>query len=169
MTPSADADRNGTTSPSPFIGFEGTVLPEWIDANRHMNVAWYDHVFDIAESTLFAAFGIDENYIARSNHGMFRLEKTIRYERELIEGDRLRVDSRVESSDGRLVRHFHELWAEGRGVRAATARYVSIHVDLSVRKPARITDPMVMQPLQRLADEHALLPPPVERQPKRPA
>jgi acyl-CoA thioester hydrolase len=162
VTHAADADREEPASSAPFVGFEGSVLPGWIDANRHMNVSWYDHVFDMAESSLFSAFGVDEGYIARTNHGMFRLEKHLRYEKELVEGDRLRVDSRIVSSDGRLLRHFHELWSDSRGVRAATAGYVSIHVDLNARKPARITDPSVIAPLRKLASEHALLPPPDE-------
>jgi acyl-CoA thioester hydrolase len=164
LTQTANADRNVTSQPSPFTGFEGQVLKDWIDANRHMNVAWYDHVFDMAESALFSVFGVDEDYIARSCHGMFRLEKRIRYEKELVEGDRLRVDSRIVSSDGRLLKHFHELWNESRGMRAATAYYVSIHVDLTKRKPAQISDPDVIEPLRRLAGEHAQLPEPQERQ-----
>ncbi|MBO6902140.1 MAG: thioesterase family protein [Rhizobiaceae bacterium] len=163
MTGAADADRNPYKAPSPFAGFRGTVLPDWIDANRHMNVAWYDHVFDKAESALFAAFGVDEDYIARTNHGMFRLEKHIRYEKELVEGDELRIDSRIDTTDGRLLKHFHELWSVSRNMRAATARYVSIHVDLSERKAVRVTDPLVVAPLREMASAHAQLPAPDER------
>ena len=158
MTQTANADQDVISPPLPFTGFKGRVLPDWIDANRHMNVAWYDHVFDMAESALFCAFGVNEGYIARTRHGMFRLEKSIHYEKELVEGEQLRIDSRIVSCDGRLLKHFHELWNESRGMRAATARYVSIHVDLATRKPARIADPDVIAPLRRLASEHARLP-----------
>lgn len=146
-------------APGPFIGFEGRVEPAWIDANRHMNVAWYDHVFDMAETRLFAAFGIDEAYIHRVQHGMFRLEKRIRYEREAVEGDLLRVESRIVSSDERLLRHVHELFNLTTGVRAGIAEYVSIHVDLSKRRSTWIADPSVLALLRGLAARHALLPP----------
>lgn len=146
-------------APRPFIGFEGRVEPTWIDVNRHMNVAWYDHVFDIAETGLIAAFGIDDDYIRANGRTIYRLEKRIRYERELLEGDGLRVESRIVSNDERLLRHFHELLNLTKGVRAAAAEYVSIHVDLAKRKSARITDPAVLEPLRELAARHAILPP----------
>jgi len=145
-------------APRPFIGFEGRVEPAWIDANRHMNVTWYDHVFDRAETALFAAFGVDEAYIHRFQHGMFRLEKRIRYEREAVEGDLLRVESRIVSCDERLLRHAHELINLTKGARAGMAEYVSIHVDLSKRKSARVTEPSVLAPLRGLAALHARLP-----------
>ena len=149
--------------PRPFIGFEGRVEPAWIDVQRHMNVAWYDHVFDAAESALYSAFGMDEAYIARARYGMFRLEKRIRYEREAVEGDLLRVETRIAAFDGRLLRQMHVLFNLTRGVRAGTAEYVSIHVDLSKRKAARMTDPAVLAPLRELAARHAFLPSIAER------
>ncbi len=145
-------------APSPFVGFEGEVAADWIDVNGHMNVGWYDHVFDIAEAALFAAFGVDEDYVRRAAHGMFRLEKLIRYERELVLGDALRIEGRILSNDGRLVKHFHELLNLTKGVRAASASFVSIHVDLSRRKTAAVSDPAVLKPLNRLTAEHAELP-----------
>ena len=34
--------------PTPFDRYEGEVLPEWIDANGHMNLAYYIVLFDYA-------------------------------------------------------------------------------------------------------------------------
>lgn len=143
----------------PFRGFQGAVQSDWIDSNGHMNVGWYDHVFDVAESRLFEAFGVDEGYIARTRHGMFRVEKRIRYEKELLLGDALRIDSRILSSSGRVLRHAHELCNLTRGGRAAIAEYVSLHVDLSLRKSVPISDAAVTEPLRRLAEAHQSLPP----------
>lgn len=137
-----------------FVGYEGVVGDGWIDANDHMNVSWYDRVFDAAESQLFEAFGIDEAYIARTRHGMFRVEKTIRYERELLAGDRIRVTGRIAAFDGRGVRHTHELVNVATGRRAATATYASLHVDLSRRKVAAVADPDVLAALRALASAH---------------
>lgn len=145
--------------PAPYVGFEGAVEDGWIDVNGHMNVAWYDRVLDIAESNLFEAFGIYEGYTRRTNCGTFRVEKRIRYERELMPGDRLRVESRVATSDQRVLRIAHEIVNLTRGGRAAIAECVSLHVDLAIRRSARITDPLVLEPLTRMAAAHAQLPP----------
>ncbi len=137
-----------------FVGFEGVVGDDWIDFNGHMNVDWYDHVFDAAESQLFQSLGVDEAYVERTRHGMFRIEKAIRYERELLLGDRIRVTGRISAFDGRGVRHLHELVNVGTGVRAATATYASLHVDLSRRKVASVSDPEVLVALRALAEAH---------------
>ncbi|CAG0997347.1 MAG: hypothetical protein F9K19_25370 [Rhizobiaceae bacterium] len=137
-----------------FVGFEGVVGDDWIDFNGHMNVNWYDRVFDDAESRLFEAFGIDEASVGRTRHGMFRIEKAIRYERELLRGDRIRVAGRIAAFDGRGVRHVHQLVNVATGVRAATATYASLHVDLSRRKVAAVADLQVLAALRALAAAH---------------
>lgn len=144
------------TAPAFHVGFEGVVKPEWIDINEHMNVRWYDHVFDNAEHDLIEAIGISDPYIAASGFTIYRLEKRIRYERELLLGEQLLVKSRITFTDERILKHRHELLNLSRNIRAASAEYTSIHVDLSVRKSARISDPAILEPLRKLFAAHAV-------------
>lgn len=141
-----------------FVSFEGRVEAGWIDANGHMNVAWYDHVFDRAESTLFDAFGVNEDYITSRQLGMFRLEKRISYQNELVEGDLMRVESHIASRDNRLLHHVHQLFNLTRGNRAAAAQKLSIHVDLDRRKSASIVDPDILARLYALTCAPSALP-----------
>ncbi|WP_047146785.1 thioesterase family protein [Aquamicrobium sp. LC103] len=138
-----------------WTGTRVSVKPEWIDANRHMNVSAYDLVFDIAEKDFFAAFGVGDDYINRTEFSCFRLERLIRYERELLLDDPLEVRSRVAWTDYRKIHHFHELWNVRDGYRAAFADVVSVHVDLSLRKAATVELAEVRQPLEKFATEHA--------------
>jgi acyl-CoA thioester hydrolase len=39
---------------------EGSVLPEWIDNNDHMNLAYYVLLFDLATDTVYDALGIGQ-------------------------------------------------------------------------------------------------------------
>ena len=39
--------------PAPFDRYRGEVLPEWIDLNGHMNLAYYTVLFDYASDLLF--------------------------------------------------------------------------------------------------------------------
>lgn len=145
-------------APRPYVSFRGKVEPHWLDVNRHMNVSWYDHVFDIAESDLFEVFGIHDEYIRRTSYSFFRLEKSVRYERELMPDARLEARSVVLWTDLKRVHHFHELWNVDRNYRAASVEGLSIHVDLRLRKAARIVERDVADPLTRLSNEHARLP-----------
>lgn len=141
--------------------YRGRVLPEWVDANGHMNVSFYDRVFDEAEHALFATVGIQDEFIRRTGFSIFRLDKLIRYERELMGGDAIAVHSRVLWTDYRRVHAFHELVNTDAGYRAATNDALSIHVDLSRRKSAPITLPEVRIPLERIAAAHQGLPAPI--------
>ena len=154
----AEAAAPPAERPEPLISYRGRVAPNWVDVNRHMNVSWYDRVFDMAEHTLFEAFGIEDGYIARTRLSIFRLERLVRYERELLEADAIEVASRVVWTDFRRVHHFHELRNVAKGYRAASVDALSIHVDLRLRKSAPMSLPETTIPLARLAREHALLP-----------
>ena len=114
--------------PHPHVSFRGEVGPDWLDANEHMNVSWYDRVFDEAEMRFFVEFGIEENSIRETGLTFFRLEKLVGYERENMSGDAIEVRSRVIWTDFRRVHHFHEMWNLTRQYRAA-------HVD-AVEAPA---------------------------------
>ncbi len=143
--------------PLGVITYQGRVGKDWIDANDHMNVSWYDRVFDAAEKRFFEVFGIDDHYIQRTGLSFFRLERLVRYERELQLDDRLEARSHVVWTDFRRVHHFHELRNVGENFRAAWVDAVSIHVDLSLRKSVPISLPEVKTPLEQHFRDHSAL------------
>lgn len=156
----AGRDSSKCDQSSVLTTYSGRVLPGWVDANGHMNVSFYDRVFDEAEHDMFASFGIHDDYIHRTGLTIFRLDKLIRYERELMEGDAIAVHSRVIWTDFRRVHAFHEMMNVDASYRAATKDAISIHVDLSQRRSVTIALPEVRGPLERLAAAHAALPAP---------
>lgn len=135
--------------------YRGSVEADWIDANGHMNVSFYDHVFDLAERELFMRFGIGDSYIVARRKSVFRLEKLVTYERELKLGTRIEVHSHVVWTDMKRVHHFHELWNVDENHRAAADDALSIHVDLDLRRSARMSDSEVLLPLAKLAEAYA--------------
>ena len=48
---------------SPFVTNLKKVLPEWIDYNGHMNVAYYTLAFDDALDDFLDKIGIGEDYV----------------------------------------------------------------------------------------------------------
>ena len=71
--------RLNTSQAKPLSLYQGTVLPEWIDYNGHMNVAYYVLAFDHATDELFDYIGMDESYRAEQNCSMFTLELHVNY------------------------------------------------------------------------------------------
>lgn len=150
----------GIPADGPFVGVEGHVGPDVIDVNGHMNVLGFDKLFDAAENALFLAFGMGEPYLERTGKSMFRLEKLIRYERELFADDAIEIRSYLMATDMKRIHHVHELWSRETGQRSAIFDALSIHVDLTARRSTPITDAAARQSIAACAALHAALPRP---------
>ena len=126
-----------------------SVEPHYIDGNGHMNVAWYVHLFDRASWSFIAGFGLDEVSLRASNAGLFAVEQHLHYLSELHEGDALEVHTRLVDVGRKSLRLSHVMTDPKRGVVAATADLVGLHIDWTTRK----TRPFPDQLRQRLAAE----------------
>jgi acyl-CoA thioester hydrolase len=120
--------------PAPFNRYQGGVLPEWIDANGHMNLAYYIVLFDYATDTLFNAIGIGLDYKDRTNHGTFVAETHNLYERELLVGERVRIATQILGSDDKRLHLAHEMFSLATDQRAATQELMYLHIDLGARR-----------------------------------
>jgi acyl-CoA thioester hydrolase len=127
---------------APFERYEGEVLPAWIDANDHMNLAYYTVLFDYATDALFDAIGIGRQYKDSTGHGTFVVETHNLYERELLLGDRVRVSTQIVGMDGKRLHLAHEMFMLATGQRAATQELMYLHVNLSTRRVAPFPEEM---------------------------
>jgi acyl-CoA thioester hydrolase len=147
------------TIPAPFDRYEGEVLPEWIDANEHMNLAYYTVLFDYATDVLFDEIGIGRQYKEATNKGTFVVETHNLYERELLVGERVRVSTRILASDDKRLHLAHEMFMVTNGERTAAQELMFLHVDLSTRRVAPFPDD-VRGRVASAAAAHAYLPRP---------
>src|ERR1700688_1486000 len=118
--------------PAPYERFEGEVLPEWIDYNGHMNLAYYTVLFDYATDLLFDELGLGLDYRRTTQQGTFVAETHNLYERELLVGARIRV---------------------------ATQELMCLHVDLAARRVTRFPEDLRRR-VAAAAAAHAALPRP---------
>ena len=126
--------------PAPFERYEGEVLPEWIDANDHMNLAYYTVLFDYATDALFDAIGIGRQYKDSTGNGTFVAETHNLYERELLLGDRVRVGTQILGMrrQSACIWRMKCSWLPS-GQRAATQELMYLHVDLSARRVVAVS------------------------------
>ena len=115
---------------------EATVLPEWIDYNGHMNLAYYVVVFDQATDALYDRLGIWLPYRQASGNSCFTVETHTIYEQEVKLGDRVLVRTRLLGADAKRLHYFHEMFHQPEGYRAAVQEVMALHVDLAVRRTA---------------------------------
>jgi acyl-CoA thioester hydrolase len=119
---------------TPFDRYEGEVLPEWIDGNGHMNLAYYVVLFDYGTDAIFEALGFGHAYRLASGCGSFAVESHTLYERELLVGARVRVRSWVLGADSKRLHLAHEMVRIADGARAAAQELKYLHVDLTQRR-----------------------------------
>src|ERR1700737_4208275 len=122
------------TIPAPFDQYEGEVLPEWIDANGHMNLAYYVALFDYATAALFEAIGIGREYKDATNHGTFVAETHNLYERELLVGERVRVATQILGGDSNGLPRGAGMLALAGGQRPPPQELMYLHIALSARR-----------------------------------
>jgi acyl-CoA thioester hydrolase len=145
--------------PAPFARYEGEVLPEWIDYNGHMNLAYYTVLFDFATDLLFDELGLGLDYRRVTRMGTFVAETHNLYERELLVGARVRVATQILGCDDKRLHLGHEMFALAGGHRVATQELMFLHVDLEARRVAPFP-PALRQRVGAAAAAHALLPRP---------
>ena len=122
-----------------MIGYEvdrSRVLPEWIDLNGHMNVAYYALAFDLAIDTLWGNFGITADHIEQANSSTFAAELHITYRRELTRDEPYVVTAQVLAFSGKGVHQFQRMYHAEDHYLAATAEWINLHIDLEKRRVA---------------------------------
>ncbi len=136
---------------------EANVLPEWLDYNDHMNVAYYIAAFDIGIDELKMTYGINGDYIEREQRSTVALEAHITYQNEASLGDTLRIESRVLDFDGKRTHLYQEMY-RGDDL-AATQETLSISFDLKTRRSCTF-DSAIAPNIERLRAAQASLPRP---------
>ncbi|WP_430395435.1 thioesterase family protein [Ferrovibrio sp.] len=135
------------------------VLPEHIDANGHMNVGYYNVIFDQALDKLFVPFDLDWSYVQRTNLSTFVLETHVCYLQEVVEGDELRFSFQLLGADAKRLHYFIAMHHAEKGYLAATSEQVLVHVDLGTRRSTPFL-PEHQDLFARMLEGHAKLPKP---------
>ena len=119
-----------------FPQYEGEVLPQWIDANGHMNLAYYVVLFDGATDAMYDLIGVGQAYRDTTGNSTFTAETHTLYERELLLGERVRIVSHLLDVDTKRLHYFHEMFHADHGHRVAAQELIGLHIDLRIRRVA---------------------------------
>jgi acyl-CoA thioester hydrolase len=112
----------------------GKVLPEWIDINGHMNVAYYVLAFDIGVDALWAQLGLTDEYIETTNCSTFAVESHVTYQAELKAAEPFVVRSQILAYDDKRIHQFQRMYHAEEEYLVATAEWMNLHVDLTSRR-----------------------------------
>ena len=133
------------------------VEPQWIDYNGHLNMAYYNVLFDRAVDEAFEMLGVGLSYLKRSNHSTMTAEAHVCYLREIHEGTAVRVCFQLLDYDAKRLHYFEELVHAEEGWLSATSENMTLHIDMAAKKVAPWPDD-VMERFAKMKDAHARLP-----------
>jgi acyl-CoA thioester hydrolase len=136
-------DLNSATSPpelpvgpTPFLSSIMQIEPQWIDYNGHLNMAYYNVMFDRAIDELWLLLGIGPNYLRARKCSTFTAECHVRYIREIQLGDPVQVSILIVAADEKRIHTYKELRHATEGWLSATSENMSLHMDMTARKVA---------------------------------
>ncbi len=124
-----------------------TVKPEWLDYNDHMNVAYYNAVFDLAIEDVKAAYGLTEAYRLANQRSTVALEAHITYQQEATLGDELRIESRILETDGKRLHLCQAMYRDT--TLLATQETLSLSFNLATRRSCPF-DPSLLARIEDL-------------------
>jgi acyl-CoA thioester hydrolase len=142
---------------APFVSSVMRVEPAWIDYNGHLNMAYYNVLFDRAVDEVHELLGCGPTYLQQSRHSTFTAEAHVRYLRELRAGDPVRVTFQLLDFDAKRMHYFEQLFHAEEGWLSATSENMVLHVDVEAKKTAAFPDDIAVR-LARMKAAHAHLP-----------
>jgi acyl-CoA thioester hydrolase len=142
---------------APFVSSPMRVEDGWIDYNGHLNMAYYNVLFDRAVDEAYELLGCGLDYVEKSRHSCFTAEVHVRYLRELHAGDRVRVTFQLLGYDTKRLHYFEQLFHAEAGWLSATSENMALHVDMAAKKTAAFPSAVAAR-LARMRSAHAALP-----------
>jgi acyl-CoA thioester hydrolase len=132
---------------TPFVSSVMRVEPAWIDYNGHLNMAYYNVLFDRAVDEVYEVLGLGLAYVETTKHSTFTAEVHVCYLRELLVDAPVRVTFQLLGFDQKRMHYFEQLHHAEEGWLSATSENMALNVDMRAKKTA----PFPSSVMERLA------------------
>lgn len=129
---------------------------EWIDYNGHLNMAYYNVVFDRGGDEFLAELGFGPKYAAERKLTIYTAEVHICYVQEIHLDHIVTVTSQLIDFDAKRLHTYNEIVHQDGWV-AATAEVMSLHVDMNGPKVVPFPDD-ILPKLEFYKQAHFQLP-----------
>jgi acyl-CoA thioester hydrolase len=146
------------TIPAPFVSSVMSIEPGWIDYNGHMNMAYYNVLFDRCADEAYELLGLGAGYAETRRFTTYTAEFHICYLRELHLSDKVTCTLQLVDFDEKRFHTFQEL-RHVDGWVAATGETMGLHIDMSGPRVAPFPQD-VLDKFAAMHEAHAALPRP---------
>ena len=143
---------------APFVSRVMPIEKDWIDYNGHLNMAYYNVIFDRGGDEAAELMGLGAAYAQERKMTTYTAEVHVCYVRELHLGDCVTVTFQLLDHDEKRLRAYQEI-RHTDGWLAATSETLTLHVDMSGPKVAPFPADILAR-VEAMAAAHAALPMP---------
>ncbi|MBZ9965315.1 thioesterase family protein [Mesorhizobium sp. BR1-1-2] len=144
--------------PAPFVSQPMAIEKDWIDYNGHLNMAYYNVLFDRCSDEAFEAMGMGLDYVKNRRLTIYTAEVHVCYVQELHLDHKVTVSFQLIDHDEKRLRFYQEI-RHADGWLAATSEQLALHVDMSGPKVASFPAD-VLAKIEAMRAAHAALPMP---------
>jgi acyl-CoA thioester hydrolase len=146
------------TVAAPFVSRVLEIQKDWIDYNGHLNMAYYNVLFDLGADEAFACLGMGLSYAQERRLTTYTAEIHVCYVRELHLTDKITCSVHLLDHDEKRF-HFYQELRHLDGWLAATCENLTLHVDMNGPKVCPMPADILAN-LDAMRAEHAVLPTP---------
>ena len=130
--------------------------PEWQDRNGHVNVQYYQTLYEDGGWQILENMGVNEQYLAQFGCSFFDLEHHLRYFAEIHVGETVSVYNRMLGRDNKLFHGMSFIVNDTHDTLACTLEYLSVCIDLDTRRSMIFPEDMAMRFDKTLTIHNAL-------------
>lgn len=121
---------------APIATAQQTVKREWCDYNGHLNAGYYTVAFENAFFEVLEMLDLGARYVREEQLGVFTLQLSTTYTREVREGDPLAFTFQLLDHNEKLIHILMQMRHAGEDYLAAFTEQLVLHVDLQKRRAA---------------------------------
>ena len=110
------------------------IIKEWTDYNKHMNVAYYIHVFDIAADVMLGNFKMGGESAKKDKKSTFVVEMHTHYNQEVKLDEEVETHLSYIDHDKKRIQYKLSMFHKEKKYLAATNEVLSLYMDLNQRR-----------------------------------
>ena len=116
------------------------VPEDWQDRNGHVNVQYYQRLYELGGYAVMDEIGYDLERCAAEDFGMFDLEHHLHYRAELLVGQQVSCYNRILAVTPKRFHGMYFVVNDGIDQLACTLEYITCGVDLRTRRTVPLPD-----------------------------
>lgn len=122
---------------------EHTIPPEWQDQNGHVNIQYYQTLYEIGGWPMLGRAGIDADYFENRHLGVFDLEHHVYYLSELHVGEHVAIHGRFLAKNRKRIHGMIFIVNAARDELACTLEFMATSTNLSTRRTNEFPEDIV--------------------------